>query len=131
MGVASKKKRPIDVDGRRFYWYVAEDLDDFPRVNELHAVNILSDDKHFIVRFHLDQVDARTRHITVIGREFVGSDYAGCWRRFLSPAWCPDGVVTPNAVRGIIQWCLNENNPRVEVDCRGERMPGAMLVQSE
>ena len=109
MGVASKNRRKITVGGRTYLWYVSEDIDDFPPMvsRDLRALNILSKDKRFIVRYHLGQTVSERRHITVIGGEFGGAQDPGCWRRFLCPDWCPDTVVTPGVVRSIIEWCLD------------------------
>jgi len=122
MAVSHKTRRTIDVNGRRFLWYVADDIDDFPRTvsaNNLHALNIVSEDKAFLVRFHLGQQHAAQRHITVLGREFTGASTGECWRRFRCPDWCPDGKVTPKTVRAIIEWCHDPSILRVEVDYRG------------
>ena len=123
MGVATKNRRKIKVGDRGFLWYVAEDVDDFPPTvdGSLHALNILSEDKSFIVRYHLNQVDSERRHITVIGSEFGGSHEAGCWRRFLSPGWCQESAVTPGIVREIIEWCL-ASSPRTAVDYTGSQI---------
>ncbi|MEM9081426.1 MAG: hypothetical protein AAGC74_12120 [Verrucomicrobiota bacterium] len=123
MGVATKNRRKITVGDREFLRYVAEDIDDSPPTvdGNLHALNILSADKQFIVRYHLNQTDSERRHITVIGAEFGGSHEPGCWRRFLSPGWCQEGVVTPSIVRQIIEWCL-DSSPRTAVDYAGPQI---------
>jgi hypothetical protein len=128
MGVATKNRRKIDVDGRCYLWYVADDHHDFPlTVGEgelLLALNILSDDKRFVARFHLGQGKAAGRHITIIGREFVGVDSSGTWRRFLCPNWCVQRAITPVDVRAIIEWCNDTHAKRFMVDCKGSLMEG-------
>ena len=123
MGVATKNRRKLTVGDREFLWYVAEDIDDFPPTVEgsLHALNILSEDKQFIVRYHLNQVDSERRHITVIGAEFGGSREGGCWRRFVTPRWCQEGPVTPGIVREVIELCL-DSSPRIAVDYTGSQV---------
>ncbi|SHK27704.1 hypothetical protein SAMN02745181_3551 [Rubritalea squalenifaciens DSM 18772] len=117
MGVAKKYRRKITVGGRKFLWHVTEDLDDFPTTvdGNLHALNIISQDKKFIVRFHLHQGISEQRHLTVIGAEFGDSLETGCWRRFLCPDWCPDGVITPSIVRSVIEWSL-DTAPRTKAE---------------
>ena len=122
MGVAKKGKRTITVHDRVFLWYVGEDLDDFPPTigqNDLWALNILSEDKKFIVRYHIGQVDESTRHITVLGTEFSGAKHNGKWRRFKCPAWCQEGSAQPRDVRKIIEWCLSPDKSLIEVDYKG------------
>lgn len=111
------------VSDREFLWYVAEDIDNFPLTvdGDLHALNILSEDKQFIVRYHLNQMDSERRHITVIGAEFGKSRKAGRWRRFLCPDWCLEGAITPSIVREVIEWCLDSNS-RIAVDYTGAQI---------
>ena len=128
MGVATKNRRKIDVDGRRYLWYVADDHDDFPPTvaegEQLLALNILSDDKRFIARFHLGQGQSEGRHITIIGREFAGIDSPGTWRRFLCPNWCVQRAITPIDVRAVIEWCNDTHAKRFMVDYTGALMEG-------
>lgn len=126
MGVARKNRRSIQVGDREFLWYIAEDIDSFPPTvdGSLHALNILSEDKQFMVRYHLNQVDSERRHITVIGAEFGGSREAGCWRRFRCPDWCPSGAITPGIVREVIEWCFDSSS-RIAVDHAGSRVDSA------
>ncbi len=121
MGVATKNRRRIVVQGRNYLWYIAKDIEDFPNSvsGDLHALNILSEDKRFIARYHLGQTDEQRRHITIIGREFGGIDEPGCWKRFLCPDWCPNSAVTPSVVREIIEWCSDPNS-KISVDYAGK-----------
>lgn len=123
MGVSKKNRRKIVVNQREFYWSVCEDVADFPETaaSDLRAVNILSDDKRFIARYHIGQSIPELRHITIIGPEFGGSIEPGSWRRFHCPDWCPKSIVTPTLVREIIEWCLDAS-PRPEVDHAGRRV---------
>ena len=120
MGVSKKNRRKTIVGQREFYWYVCEDIDDFHEAaaSDLRAVNILSEDKTFIARYHIGQSIPELRHVTIIGREFGGSMEPGSWRRFLCPDWCPESIVTPAVVRQIIEWCLDPV-PRLAVDYAG------------
>lgn len=120
MATAEKKRRKIIVGERRFLWYVAEDVDGFPPTvdGNLYALNIVSEDKRFIVRYHLGQSDSERRHITVIGPEFGNRTNPGCWRRYLCPHWSSDRGVAPAMVREIIEWCLG-TRLRTAVDHAG------------
>ena len=121
MGVATKNRRRIVVRGLDYLWYVAEDIEDFPHsiTGDLNALNILSEDKRFIARYHLGQADDQRRHITIIGREFRGIDEPGCWRRFLCPDWYKNSAVTPSVVRAIIEWCSDPSS-KTAVDYSGK-----------
>jgi hypothetical protein len=119
MGVATKYRRKLIVDGRSYIWYVKED-DDSPA----SVLYVLSDDKKFIVQFHLGQPD-QTRHLTVLGRDFKRVTVTGgCWRRFRCPEWSSEnGAVTPNNVRSLIEWCQSTSDAITEVDCYGRAIP--------
>ena len=123
MGIAKKYRRKITVGERDYMWYVIEDLEDFPQTVDsyLHALNIISNDKKFIVRYHLHQRDPERRHITVIGPEFGGVLNPSPYKRFLCPDWCPEGAMTPGIVREVIEWCA-EPSSRVEVDWTGSKV---------
>jgi len=50
MGIAKKGRRKLTVAGRLFIWYVAEDDDSADLV-----LTVASEDKSFIVKYHLGQ----------------------------------------------------------------------------
>lgn len=114
MGVATKGRRKIDVNGRRFVWYVCEDEDSADLV-----LHVASQDKRLLVRYHLGQPEGG-RVVLVVGPEFGGvPDAGGCHRRFLCPQWEDDGRVTPAAVRRLVLWCQSDGEDRVERDWMG------------
>jgi hypothetical protein len=119
MGVATKSRRKSIVDGRSYVWYVKEN-DDSPD----YVLHVLSDDKQFIVHFHLGQHD-ETRHLIVIGSDFKRvNGRNGCWRRFRCPEWSSEnGAITPKNVRSLIEWCQSSSNVITEVDCYGKALP--------
>ena len=94
MGVASKRRRKIKVEGRRYLWYVRDDPD-----SEAWVLHVLSEDKAFIVKYHLGQ-PAEGRYLIVLGPDFAGlPDAGGQWIRVLCPAWEKGGTVGPGDVR--------------------------------
>lgn len=116
MGVAKKGKRKLTVDGRRYLWYIAQDLDAAGMV----ALNVLSNDKRFIVRYYLAEPVA-TRHVVVIGAEFAGHTRTGPgWKRYRCPQFGTSSAVIPADVRSLIMWCHAETSDRHEVDWRGQ-----------
>jgi len=122
MGVSPKNKRKIIVNNRTYYWYVKEDPDDFPYdlVNHnLNALNIVSEDKRFIVRYYLGFKSKDKRYLVVIGKDFAGKDHPGTWQRVKCPEWCKGGIVTPKDAESIIKWCMQKKNDIVLVDFGG------------
>ena len=125
MSVAKKKKRKIVIGDRNYYWYIAEDYDDFPSDvmnNTLHALNIVSEDKKFIVRYYLGFKTDEKRHLTIIGVEFNGLASNGKWRRVKCPDWVAKNQVTPKDVRRIIEWCNEEKMEIIPVDHNGNEL---------
>jgi len=112
MSVATKYRRKITVGSQRYVWYVALNRDG-PGM----LLYVVSEDKLFITTYDLDQPEDRN-HIVVLGPRFAGAKTGGPWRRFLCPRFAGQ-TVTPRNVRDLIEWCLNEELPRLEVDWRG------------
>ena len=120
MGASKKNRRKISVGDREYLWYVAEEYDYFPPTvgQDLRALNILSVNKQFAVRYYLGQGVPERRQISVMGAESGESQGARIWRHLRSPDWCPDGVVTPSVVRSVIEWSL-DGAAKTEVDYTG------------
>lgn len=118
MAVRTKGRRKFEVDGRPYVWFVGDDDDSADKI-----LHVISHDKRLIVHYHLGQEDPERRFAIALGQEFGGVVMNGIWRRFLCPRWESDeGKVTPRDVRRLILWSLSEQEPRVEVDWRGERV---------
>jgi hypothetical protein len=116
MAISTKNRRKITVIKRNFVWYVKENPDELYQP----ALNIISDDRHFIVTYTLNQSD-ETRHLVIKGNEFQGLVDAGhCWKRVLCPQWEKGSIVTPNSVRALIEWSFNTERQLIFVDWRGE-----------
>jgi hypothetical protein len=117
MAVSARHRRKLEVDGRRYLWWIAED-DNSPFCRLL-AITVASEDRRLLVRYHLGQPD-ELRHITVIGPSFKGlASCGGPWRRFRSPPFCPADEVHPGDVVALIRWCEGKGDSPVEVDYRG------------
>jgi hypothetical protein len=115
MAIRKKKRRKITVNKRQFIWYVNDDQDSADKV-----LRIFSDDKKFMVSYHLDQPDAQ-RFLIVLGKEFPGLANAGhTWKRVRCPKWESDSTVTPAIVRQVIKWCLFEDRPLIQLNWKGE-----------
>ncbi|RYZ78648.1 MAG: hypothetical protein EOP04_29310 [Proteobacteria bacterium] len=115
MSISTKGRRKITVHRRDFVWFVGEDLD-WPGGHLLH---VISDDKKFIVNYHLGQREGE-RFLPVKGREFLGlPDAGGCWIYVLYPAWGNDSTITPDSVHRLINWSLNQEKTLVRVDYLG------------
>ncbi len=112
----------IVVNGRSFYWYVAVDKD-APDATCMLALNIISEDQQFRIRYHFNQADQETRHITVLGSEFAGkNNLKPGVRRYLSPEWIPGTTVTNQCLKKLVSWCMSHKMNLVEVDENGNRI---------
>jgi len=123
MGVSKKGRRKIVRNDRIFYWCVKPDYDS----EALLHLSIVSDDKKFVVSYHLNQIAHENPFIVVMGKEFKGLKNLGhCWERFMVPEWESEAV-TPFLVSEIIDWCftLGEVTP---VDCNGNILPCGRIV---
>ena len=109
MAVATKRRRKITVADRRYIWFVCED-------DEGMVLHVVSADKKFIAQYQLVQPKG-VEYIVILGRRFAGAKTGGPWKRFRCPRFATPAV-TPGAVRQLIEWCLDENLKRQEVDWR-------------
>lgn len=118
MGVNSKGRRKLEHCNKKYYWNVCQDEDDYRRIN----LNIVSEDKKFIVSYHVAQTDYdKTPHIVVKGMEFGGLENhpRKGWVRVQTPIW-DDRIVTPGLVKTIIEWCLFPKDQIIFVDWDGK-----------
>ena len=67
MAIARKNRRPFQVDGREFLWWVYEDCEAAAAM----TLAVSSADKSFLVHYQIEQPDD-SRHLTVVEREFPG-----------------------------------------------------------
>jgi hypothetical protein len=126
MAINKKKRRKITVNKRPFTWWMSEDKDSPDLV-----LRVFSEDKKFIVSYHLNQPEAQ-RFLIVLGREFPGLVNAGSgWTRVRCPKWESDSTMTPAAVRQLIKWCLFEERPLIRLNWKGEVIEEATPSSSE
>jgi hypothetical protein len=118
MAIARAGRRRIEVEGRAFLWWVAEDLEEAGAL----TLYVASADKRFQVRYPLEQEDER-RFLTVVGRELPGLPEARpSWVRLRCPRFGTAAAVTPATVRSVIDWCLDAGAERVQLDWLGIEM---------
>ena len=98
MGLATKRRRKIDVDGNIYVWYVAPDDD-----SAYNVLNIVSEDKNYVLTVPLL---APTDYIISKGRVFQGNRTSGIWERYRLLVSLPD-TITPGFVARIIKWAVN------------------------
>ena len=109
MGMSTKGRRKLNVNGRNFVWFVCDD-----NYSADLVLHVSSHDKQFLVHYHLGQAEDR-RVVTVIGKEFSGVFNAGQrHRHVLSPQWEQQGRISPAAVRRMISGVLCPTERRVE-----------------
>jgi hypothetical protein len=115
MGARHKGRHNIVVGGESFVYWVADD-DEAPFGAATAALNVVSEDATFAVRYRLDQPDAR-RHLTVIGSRFRDRTEVSSRRRhFRCPAWGHGG----EDVAALVRFCLTGSDEALEVDERGD-----------
>jgi len=116
MGVRKRKRSDITVRGRLFLWWAGKDEEE-----AYFALTVISEDKRFHVRYHLNLPDPDRRYIIVIGKEFPGLPEAGGhWIRVRCPRWDISEPITPRFVRRLIEWCLFANRQLERVDYIGK-----------
>lgn len=126
MAIRKKKRRRLTLNKRQFIWWVSDDKDSPDAV-----LRIFSEDKKFIVSYHLDQPDS-DRFLVVLGKEFPGLVQAGSvWIRLRCPKWESDSTITPAAVRQLIKWCLLQDRPLIRLNWKGEVMEDDHAIVSE
>lgn len=108
MGVSSKNRRKIVVDDVAYVWYVGDE--DYEPAGG-HKLVVISQDKQFIVHYPIMPADAES-YVIVLGKRFANATSGGVWRRFISPRFDEDGIVTPAHVRQLVLWCLDDTLER-------------------
>ena len=117
MTISSKQRRQIKVDDVSYLWWVTEDLED--EFIGTATLTVCSLDKRLLVRYGLVQPDD-SRYVVVLGARFQGlPDSPGPWRRFRSPQFGSNVMVTPKDVAELIRWCTDVAGHAVAVDYRG------------
>jgi hypothetical protein len=121
VGVATKNRRKIAVDGRQYVWHVAVNWDG-PGM----LLHVASADKQLIVKYLLNQSPGED-YMAVFGRRrFAGwpsqpkGSYDSSWKRFLCPHFGGD-IITPRDVRRLIEWCLDATLVREEISWETHR----------
>jgi hypothetical protein len=123
MGVARRGRRRIEVDGVEYLWWVAVDDDCYTYPGAV-ALNVVSTDKQFVVRYHLGQPRVM-RHVTVLGSVFRTIDCSGPWCRFRAPEFGSSTRISPGDVADFVRWCLGGTDAIVEVDYNGNVLKDA------
>ena len=120
-----KRRRKIVRNGRTFWWCVKPNDSTYQGLlfsideglytdDENTFLSIISDDKKFIVSYHLNQRNENSKikspYIITEGKEFKGLDNLGHgWKKFVVPEWDFE-IVTPSVVAEIIDWCFIVEN---------------------
>ncbi|HZS05141.1 MAG TPA: hypothetical protein VFD58_09930 [Blastocatellia bacterium] len=113
MGVATRKRRKIVVNGRKFVWQV---IDRMPG----YVLQVISEDKHFLVEYPLGNHDPYCL-LDVMGGELPGLPDAGhCTLRIHCPQFGDERSATSSTVRRLIEWCLYSERKLIPVDVSGK-----------
>ena len=84
------------------------------------VLHVLSPDKRLIVEYQIDQPEGN-EYIGILRKVSVGAKFSGFWKQFLCPRFI-DRAATPQSVRTLIEWCLDENLARQEIDWRSRSL---------
>ncbi len=112
MAVSAKGKRKVNVQGRQYFWYVADNEpvavpdQGFIRPEEpARFLHIISSNKQLIVHYRIPQAGEPAAVLLVEGPSFPRSPGA---RRVEVPRWRHDSKPYPTAdfVRRLIGWCM-------------------------
>ena len=121
MAVAKKNKRKIHYKGQLFYWWVVDEFDGF---GGMLSINIVSDDKKFLIKYFVIQKDTQNRYIIVIGEYFPHVERkTGNWVRFICPDFTAENkttAITPKNIEAILSWCFLESKVLIPVNYKGE-----------
>ena len=110
MGVRTKGRRKIVVDGQEYVWYVAENYD-----GPGNVLHLASHDKKLAVMYPIyDEI--KQQYIVILGERFAGAETGGTWKRFVCPEFDSEGIVTPKHVRELILWCMDPEEERGRVE---------------
>ena len=116
MGIRTKGRAKLVLDGRRYLWWVRPDDDSAGLL-----LFVCSEDKRFALTYTVGQSREASPFVVVKGREFPGVPDAGrCWVRVRCPRWQDDARITPGFVRRLIEWPRHNAPAVVRVDWRGE-----------
>ena len=126
MGVRKKGRRKLNLNGRLFIWYFKEDEWNLIEngqgfLSYEPLLNIVSEDKKFIISYKPNQSKSECPYITIKGSEFSQQNDTGCWQRVRTPDWDYE-IITPKIVREIIEWCLNFKENLIFVDYFGKEI---------
>lgn len=113
MGVAKKSRRKIIVSDKSYVWYVELDQD-----SPYHILNIISDDKEFIVACPLK---TEIPYIINKGSIFQNKKTKGAWNRYLLPFNIPQ-IITPKFVSDVILWATQSGKAK-EIKWDGKDVP--------
>ena len=120
MAISKKGKRKIVTSGVTYYWYVEPDFD--PYTGHSLLVTIISEDKQFLIKYYIAQCKDNF-FLTVLGSKFSeGTNTGGVYKRFMCPKFGEEGIFTPKDVVKLIEWCLNPNAEKIEVDYLGKKL---------
>lgn len=115
MGLAGRNRRRITVDGVRYWWWVAEDLECSIAPGHPQLM-VATDDRRLHVQYHL--APEHRGVVTVLGPAFRA--VIGAPRRwFVGPALGIDAAVQPRHVAALIAWLRERGPTPVELDHRG------------
>ena len=114
MAISKKNRRTIVYKGQKFLWWVEDEFDD---QGNMLSVNVVSEDKKFLIKHFAIQDDRNESYLSVIGPFFPRLERkVGNSMKISCPNFSKSFVnnaVTPKTVEGILDWCFETGNETV------------------
>jgi hypothetical protein len=107
MAISKKNRRPIKYKGKNFLWWVGEEFDE---LGNMLSVNVVSEDKKFLIKHFAIQRNPNESYLSVIGEYFPGIERkTGNSMRLSCPNFSEffvNNAVTSKTVKHILDWCF-------------------------
>lgn len=108
MGIAKKNRRKLVFKNQYYYWWVK---DEFDGDGGMLSINVVSENKSFLIKYYVIQNQSVDRYITVIGKTFLGIERkTGNSLKFICPDFIPNVThagISSKDVISILEWCYD------------------------
>ncbi len=110
MGLNKKGKRKITFQDQIYYWHILSEFGDY---SSMLSLNIVSEDKKFIIKYYIIQYDTEESYtMKIIGDKFpkLSEQIKKRPVRINCPKLIDDGKknIEPKDVRLVLEWCFKK-----------------------
>ncbi|MBI5930898.1 MAG: hypothetical protein HY862_16430 [Chloroflexi bacterium] len=115
MVAETKRRRKIVVDGRSYMWRIKDSNDPAGWLCWSYELVVASEDRRFYANYPI-LPKGELPFIWITGKEFKPTPPHPD-NKYRCPRFeREDGAITPQSVKGLIQWCLSDGEPKIRVD---------------